>query len=104
VLETSPDFSLLSKLDRRGVVITAPSTQYDFVNRFFAPKHGINEDPVTGSAFTELIPYWAQKLNKRQLTAKQVSRRGGEVRGTLAGDRVKIAGKAVPYLSGAIEI
>lgn len=104
VLNAEPDHSVLAQLDLRGVAITAASQRYDFVNRFFAPKHGINEDPVTGSAFTELIPYWAGKLNKKTMTAKQVSRRGGEVRCALAGDRVKIAGKAVAYMTGTIDV
>ncbi|MCI0505787.1 MAG: PhzF family phenazine biosynthesis protein [Gammaproteobacteria bacterium] len=104
VLSANPDFTTLSKLDRRGVAITATSTQYDFVVRFFAPKFGINEDPITGSAFTQLIPYWAKVLGKTELKAKQVSKRGGEVWCGLAGSRVKIRGKAVTYLSGAIEL
>jgi PhzF family phenazine biosynthesis protein len=104
VTEAKPDIALLSQLDLRGVAITAKSDHYDFVARFFAPKQGINEDPVTGSLFTELIPYWSEKLNKTELTAKQVSRRGGEVKCVNAGDRVKIAGKAVKYMEGYITI
>ena len=100
----TPDFSALSKLDLRGVIITAPSKEYDFVNRFFAPNVGVNEDSVTGSAYTKLIPYWAERLAKNVLTGKQVSSRGGKVFCELKGDRVLIAGSAVKYLQGQIII
>jgi len=99
-----PDMDYLKKLDLRGVIITSKSQQYDFVSRFFAPKYGIEEDPVTGSSHTQLIPYWVQKLGKTKLTAKQVSRRGGELICELQNDRVLISGKAVKYLEGRIEI
>lgn len=104
VAEAIPDIALLAQLDLRGVAITAKSDNYDFVTRFFVPKHGIDEDPVTGSVFTQLIPYWSDKLDKRQLTAKQVSARGGEVGCVYAGDRVKISGRAVLYLAGTINV
>jgi len=104
VINANPDMALLSQLDLRGVAITAKSREYDFVVRFFSPKHGIGEDPVTGSVFTQLIPYWSDKLGKKQLRAKQVSARGGEVECLLAGDRVKISGRAVEYLVGTIYI
>jgi PhzF family phenazine biosynthesis protein len=104
VMEAKPNIALLSQLDLRGVAITAKSDHYDFVARFFAPKHGIDEDPVTGSLFTELIPYWSEKLSKPELTAKQVSARGGEVKCVNAGERVKIAGKAVKYMEGYLTI
>lgn len=104
VLNASPDISLLSTLDLRGVAITSKSKKYDFITRFFAPKYGIDEDPVTGSAFTQLIPYWSNKLNKTSLTAKQVSKRGGEVGCVYANERVKISGKAVKYMVGTIDI
>lgn len=103
IVHAEADFSKLAELDLRGIAITAPSNTYDFVTRFFAPKYGIDEDPVTGSAFTQLIPYWADRLGKTELQAKQVSKRGGMVRGRLSGERVKIAGKAVAYLIGTIE-
>lgn len=74
------------------------------MNRFFAPKYGIDEDPVTGSAFTQLVPYWAEVLGKNELTAKQISKRGGEVSCRLEGDRIKIRGQAVKYLVGSIEV
>lgn len=104
VAKANPDIALLSQLDLRGVAITAKSSDYDFVTRFFAPKHGLAEDPVTGSIFTELIPYWSEKLNKTELTAKQISARGGEVGCVYAGDRVKISGRAVMYMAGSIYI
>ncbi|MDQ6993438.1 MAG: PhzF family phenazine biosynthesis protein [Mariprofundus sp.] len=104
LLSAEPDFDLLSELDGRGVIVTAPSELYDFVCRFFAPKFGINEDPVTGSAFTQLAPYWANRLGRTQLFAKQLSSRGGEVRCELKGERVLIAGRGVKYLQGEIEI
>lgn len=97
-----PDFLAMSKLTLRGVIVTAVSESYDFVNRFFAPNVGINEDAVTGSAYTKLIPYWAERLAKKRMTAKQVSARGGEVICEIAGERVLIGGKAVNYLQGQI--
>jgi len=104
ILNAKPNLNALSELDLRGVAITSTSKNYDFVTRFFAPNYGINEDPVTGSAFTQLIPYWADKLNKRKLSAKQVSQRGGEVGCISSGERVQISGKAVKYFEGTIEI
>ncbi len=99
-----PNFEKIKRLDQRALMITARSKNYDFVSRFFIPSHGINEDPVTGSSFTKLIPYWASVLNKKTFLAKQVSRRGGVVRCTLDGDRVKISGSAVLYLQGEIQL
>ncbi|EAT12103.1 PhzF family phenazine biosynthesis protein [Bermanella marisrubri] len=96
------DISLLKAWDLRGVMITAASTEYDFISRFFAPNYGINEDPVTGSSFTKLIPYWADKLNKQTMFAKQLSPRGGEVHCQLNNDRVLISGGAITYLKGKI--
>ncbi len=104
VLRAAPDLARLSQLDLRGVAITARANQYDFIARFFAPKYGINEDPVTGSAFTQLIPYWSEKLNKKELLAKQVSARGGEVRCMDLHERVSISGKAASYMSGTISL
>lgn len=97
-----PDFEKIKKLDCLGVIVTAPSEHVDFVSRFFAPQAGINEDPVTGSAHTTLIPYWSEKLRKKQMTALQVSKRGGKIFCEDLTDRVKIAGKAVTYLTGSI--
>ena len=99
-----PDFWELKKLDLRGVIITAKSDQYDFVSRFFAPKYGIPEDPVTGSAYTQLAPYWATKTGSKKFRAKQVSLRGGELTCEIVNGRVLISGKAIKYLEGKIEI
>jgi PhzF family phenazine biosynthesis protein len=104
VESANPDFGELKKLDLRGVIITSKSKKYDFVVRFFAPKYGINEDPVTGSAYTQLMPYWSERLGSTKLHAKQVSSRGGELFCELQENRVNIAGKAVKYLEGKIEI
>lgn len=104
VLGIIPNHEKLKKLDLRGVIVTAPSSKFDFVARFFAPKFGIPEDPVTGSAYTKLIPYWSQRLDKPKLNARQVSTRGGNIVCELLGERVLISGKAVKYLEGNIEI
>ena len=100
----TPDFAQLRRLDRRGVCITAPGDNADFVSRFFAPNYGIDEDPVTGSAHCQLMPYWSERLGKTRLCARQVSRRGGELRCELRGERVQLAGTAVTYLRGEIDI
>jgi PhzF family phenazine biosynthesis protein len=97
-----PNFYLLGNVKSRGVCVTAPSKEVDFVSRFFAPQSGINEDPVTGSAHTTLIPYWANRLGKTTMIARQLSKRGGTIYCELVGDRVKIGGKAIHYLSGTI--
>lgn len=99
-----PNHEYLKKLDYRGVIATAPSKKYDFVVRFFAPKVGIPEDSVTGSAYTQLAPYWARVLGKNKLEAKQTSSRSGKVYCELKNDRVLISGTAVKYLEGCIEI
>lgn len=97
-----PDFSALNKIDAIGFIVTAPGDHSDFVSRFFAPQVGINEDPVTGSAHCNLIPYWAEKLNKTRLHAFQISARRGELWCELKGERVLMVGKAVTYLKGEI--
>lgn len=99
-----PDFSLLDKINARGVIVTAPGDEADFVSRFFAPKCGIPEDPVTGSAHTTMVPYWAKVLDKKDFFAKQLSKRGGELWCRIDEDRVELAGYAVPYLIGEIDI
>ncbi len=99
-----PDFALLATLDALGIIVTAPGSDCDFVSRFFAPGAGIAEDPVTGSAHCTLIPYWAERLGKTELFARQVSRRGGELFCHQAGERVGIGGHAVLYLRGEIEL
>ena len=98
------DIIILSTIPARGIIITAPGDEVDFVSRFFAPQSGIDEDPVTGSAHTTLIPYWAEKLEKTTLSAKQISKRGGSLQCELLGDRVSIGGEARLYLRGEIEI
>jgi PhzF family phenazine biosynthesis protein len=97
-----PDFSILKTLEMRGIIVTAPSNEFDFVSRFFAPREGIDEDPVTGSAHTMLIPYWASKLGKNKLVAKQISKRGGTLFCKHAGERVEIGGAAQTYMAGEI--
>ncbi len=104
VREVSPDFEALKTLDNGEVIITAPGTEVDFVSRFFAPKAGINEDPVTGSAHCALTPYWTGRLQKEVLTAHQVSKRGGMLKCRLSGNRVHIAGAAADYMEGTIFI
>ena len=104
VSNITPNFDAVSKLDGQGLIISSSSNQYDFVSRYFCPKYGINEDPVTGSAHTTLIPYWSEKLNKISLTAKQVSKRGGELFCENTDNRVLIGGNAVLYMKGVVEI
>jgi PhzF family phenazine biosynthesis protein len=99
-----PDFEELSKVPALGVIVTAPGDEVDFVSRFFAPRVGVPEDPVTGSSHCTLIPYWAGKLQKTSLHARQLSTRGGELFCELAGERVKIGGRAVAYVRGEIEV
>ena len=104
VAALAPDFNDLAMVPARGIIVTAPGTQVDFVSRFFGPQVGVNEDPVTGSAHTTLTPYWARRLGKTELTARQLSKRGGSLLCRLRGDRVEIAGRAVPYLVGTITV
>ena len=99
-----PDFARLAALDLFGVIVTAPGVDADFVSRYFAPGEGIPEDPVTGSAHCTLVPYWAKRLGRTKLHARQVSERGGELFCEDRGDRVSIAGRAVTYLEGSIEV
>lgn len=100
----APDFSALARLDR-AVIATAPGPgEVDFVSRFFAPALGVDEDPVTGSTHCTLIPYWAARLGRDRLAARQLSRRGGGLSCALRGDRVAIAGRVVLYLTGTIDI
>jgi len=102
--ELHPDISALERLECRGIIVTSRGSQSDFVSRFFAPGVGIPEDPVTGSAHCVLVPYWSSELHKKNLHAFQISKRGGELFCINAGDRVKIAGKAVLYSEGVISI
>jgi len=98
------DMAAIGRLDAHGVIVTAPGTDADFVSRFFAPNMGVPEDQVTGSAHCALTPYWSARLGKNALHARQLSRRGGELWLEMAGDRVRLAGYAAPFLEGAIEI
>lgn len=102
VVGLQPDFALLKALPKRGVMVTAPGNRVDFVSRWFGPKVGVNEDPVTGSAHTTLTPYWADKLGKKELTARQVSARGGNLLCAIDGERVYITGSAVKFMEGEI--
>jgi predicted PhzF superfamily epimerase YddE/YHI9 len=111
VLETEGDvralkpvMSLVSELDCLGLIVTAPGLNSDFVSRFFAPRAGIDEDPVTGSAHCSLIPYWSQRLGKTELFARQISKRGGELFCCHRGERAGIAGNSITYLRGEIEV
>lgn len=102
----NPDMRVLATLPERCVIATAPadSPELDFVSRFFAPNYGVDEDPVTGSAHCMLAPYWGKRLNKTTLHARQISKRGGNLRCELAGERVHIGGRAVLYLEGEIHL
>ncbi len=99
-----PDLSLLAQLGGMIVIVTAPGEQRDFVSRCFAPSFGIDEDPVTGSTHCVLAPYWGFRLGKERLHARQVSARGGEIFCELLENRVSIAGNAVCYLVGTIDV
>ena len=99
-----PDFTEIAKLPARGLIVTAKGDNSDFVSRFFAPQSGINEDPVTGSAHTSLIPLWSGKLGKTHMSARQLSQRGGSLTGIYKGERCYIGGKARLYLTGEINV
>ena len=104
VRSLSPDMDRLIRLDQFAVIVTAPGTRVDFVSRFFAPRAGIDEDPVTGSAHCTLVPFWSKRLGRKRLHALQVSARGGELFCEDRGERVAISGRAVRYLEGTIEV
>ena len=104
VRDLQPDMAALMRLDCLGIIATAPGEQCDFVSRFFAPRAGVPEDPVTGSAHCSLIPYWAKRLNRPRLRALQVSPRGGELFCEARGERVGIGGHAVTYSSGFLHV
>ena len=103
---SAPDHALLTTLDRRGVVATAPGEEgdADYVLRFFAPKNAVPEDPVTGNVQTALVPYWADRLGKQRLSARQLSARGGRMVCEDRGERVSIAGRAVLYMDATISV
>jgi len=102
VKKLRPDIALLAALDKFAIIVTAPGRDCDFVSRFFAPGAGIAEDPVTGSAHCTLVPYWARRLGKSKLFARQVSARGGELWCEDVGERVKIAGHTAIFMKGEI--
>jgi PhzF family phenazine biosynthesis protein len=102
IANIKPNFEMLARLDTRGVIVTAPGRDCDFVSRFFAPGAGIPEDPVTGSAHCALIPYWSKRLGKKELFARQISRRGGEIFCEDRGNRVGIGGQAITYVEGKL--
>ena len=104
IVSLQPDFMAIKEWDYHAVIVSAPGEDCDFVSRFFAPRAGIPEDPVTGSSHCTLIPYWSNRLDKKELHARQLSKRGGELFCKHLGERVSIAGRAVEYLKGEIEI
>ena len=103
---SEPDFAAIERLEYKTVIVTSPSAReaVDFVSRFFAPAIGVPEDAVTGSSHCTLVPYWADRLGKTTLEARQLSARGGAIRCTMAGDRVKLAGECCTFSRGEIEI
>ena len=104
IIAIKPNFDRLCQIESHAIIVTAPGQTCDFVSRFFAPRLGINEDPVTGSAHTALIPYWAEKLGKKLMTARQLSKRQGEIFCENLGNRVLIGGYAKTYMTGEIEL
>lgn len=105
VRSLDPDFERLKEIENAfAVTVTAKGEGCDFVSRFFAPKAGVNEDPVTGSSHASLIPFWRERLGRTRMTAKQLSKRGGVLYCVDAGERVKIGGRAVCYLTGEIAV
>ncbi|CAN5551477.1 PhzF family phenazine biosynthesis protein [soil metagenome] len=104
IRKLQPDLRQVARIKARGVIATAKGDKVDFVSRFFGPQSGVDEDPVTGSAHTSLIPYWTKVLGKKEMTAIQCSPRGGNLKCVSLGDRVEIGGKAITYLIGRIFI
>lgn len=105
VRHLTPDLATIARLDRSGVIVTAAgSGEYDFVSRYFAPAKGIPEDPVTGGAHCQLVPYWAERLKRSEFLAYQASARGGEIVCRLKGERVELEGACVFYMEGTAEI
>lgn len=99
-----PDLRALSRVDARGVIVTAEGSRHDFVSRFFAPAAGVDEDPVTGSAHCALGPYWSERLGRARLRAHQASARGGDLEVEVTGDRVRLYGRAITVLSGQLRV
>ncbi|MBR9870746.1 MAG: PhzF family phenazine biosynthesis protein [Gammaproteobacteria bacterium] len=104
VRAAAPDLQQLIQLGNQGLIVTAAGNECDFVSRYFAPGVGIDEDPVTGSIHSVLTPYWAKQLGKNALTARQLSKRGGDLQCELRGDRVAISGHAVFFMEGSIQL
>ena len=104
VRDLDPDFAELEKIDCEGIIVTAPGHEVDFVSRFFAPRMGIAEDPVTGAAHSTLTPFWTERLGKNPLRAQQISERGGDLWCKQMDDRVYIAGRAALYFKGFLNI
>ena len=104
VAALAPDMDAVAALDCMGLIVTAPGDACDFVSRFFAPKMGVPEDPVTGSAHCTLIPYWGERLGKAEMLARQISARGGTIHCGYDGARVRIGGTAVTYMVGSINL
>ena len=104
IIKILPKLNEIEKLPYDGVIVTSPGKNVDFVSRFFAPKFGIPEDPVTGGAHCELIPYWSKRLNKQNMIAKQLSKRGGVIHCSYLGGRITIGGEATTYMKGELLI
>jgi len=104
IRDLEPDFNELEKIDCEGIIVTAPGNEVDFVSRFFAPRMGILEDPVTGAAHSTLTPFWTERMGKNPLRARQISERGGDLWCKQMDDRVYIAGRAALYINGFINI
>jgi len=102
ILALEPDFRRLARTEPEAVIVSAPGSDCDFVSRMFAPRVGIDEDPVTGSAHCVLAPFWSERLNRNPLTARQLSKRGGELLCEVKGDRVRISGSAALYMHGTV--
>ena len=102
LISLKPDFYSLKTISTRGIIVTASSRNYDFISRFFAPGLGINEDPVTGSAHCALAPYWEKKLGKNSFSAFQASKRGGELKVVIDGDRIRISGQAISVMQAQL--
>jgi len=102
IAQLQPNYGVMATIPARGIIVTAMGETVDVVSRFFGPQSGIDEDPVTGSAHTTLIPFWAKKLNKTTLIAQQLSKRGGDLHCELKGERVLISGNAITFMKGSI--
>jgi len=104
IMDLALNMDELKKVDGLGIIVTAKGNEVDFISRFFAPKEGIDEDPVTGSAHCTLVPYWKRVLGKNEFKALQLSQRGGKLICAYLGTMVKISGEAKSYLEGYIDV